>query len=130
LAHQNADHGWGGGFLPAPLPDGELPQLDRECERGTVCSSVEETALAVEALIGCRENAAWEASLALGVEWLVDKIQRGEHRKCSPIGFYFAKLWYYENMYPLMFTVGALGRALQISAGSSPAHQPGIPLAT
>jgi squalene-hopene/tetraprenyl-beta-curcumene cyclase len=29
----------------------------------------------------------------------------------TPIGFYFAKLWYYERLYPLIFTVGALGRA-------------------
>jgi len=29
----------------------------------------------------------------------------------SPIGFYFAKLWYYEKLYPIIFTVGALNRA-------------------
>jgi hypothetical protein len=29
----------------------------------------------------------------------------------SPIGFYFAKLWYYEKLYPLIFTVSALGHA-------------------
>jgi squalene-hopene/tetraprenyl-beta-curcumene cyclase len=28
----------------------------------------------------------------------------------SPIGFYFAKLWYYEELYPVIFTVGALQR--------------------
>jgi squalene-hopene/tetraprenyl-beta-curcumene cyclase len=32
--------------------------------------------------------------------------------KASPIGFYFAKLWYYERLYPLIFTVAALGQAL------------------
>jgi squalene-hopene/tetraprenyl-beta-curcumene cyclase len=28
----------------------------------------------------------------------------------SPIGFYFAKLWYYERLYPRIFTVAALKR--------------------
>jgi squalene-hopene/tetraprenyl-beta-curcumene cyclase len=27
----------------------------------------------------------------------------------SPIGLYFAKLWYYEKLYPLIFTVASLG---------------------
>jgi squalene-hopene/tetraprenyl-beta-curcumene cyclase len=129
LAHQNADHGWGGGFLPSEkgLSDGAG---DRECERGAVCSSVEETALAVEALIGCREKEGLEPSLLDGVHWLVDKIERSEHRKCSPIGFYFAKLWYYERLYPLVFTVGALGRAARVMAGSPLSLQPGIPMPT
>jgi squalene-hopene/tetraprenyl-beta-curcumene cyclase len=34
-------------------------------------------------------------------------------REPSPIGFYFAKLWYYEKLYPLIFTVSALGQALR-----------------
>jgi len=28
----------------------------------------------------------------------------------SPIGFYFAKLWYYEKLYPMIFATGALER--------------------
>jgi squalene-hopene/tetraprenyl-beta-curcumene cyclase len=129
VAHQNADRGWGGGFVPSQkgLTDDESP---RECERGAVCSSVEETALAVEALLGCREKEGFEPSLVDGVHWLVDKIERSEHRKCSPIGFYFAKLWYYERLYPLVFTVGALGRAARVPAGSPLSLQPGIPMPT
>jgi squalene-hopene/tetraprenyl-beta-curcumene cyclase len=130
LAHQNADHGWGGGFLPITPAPGEPAHLMRECSKGAVCSSVEETALAVEALIGCREGEMLESPLTQGVEWLVDKIERSEHRKCSPIGFYFAKLWYYERLYPLLFTVGAVGRAARVLAGSPQTLQPGIPLPT
>ena len=26
----------------------------------------------------------------------------------APIGFYFAKLWYYEKLYPMIATVAAL----------------------
>ena len=30
----------------------------------------------------------------------------------ATIGFYFAKLWYFERLYPLIFRTGASGRAL------------------
>ena len=37
---------------------------------------------------------------------LVDrKVESGEWLRPSPIGFYFAKLWYYERLYPMIFTV-------------------------
>ncbi|MDB6155691.1 MAG: shc, partial [Chthoniobacteraceae bacterium] len=67
--------------------------------------SVEETALAVEALAGYRADAA-----NAGARWLVQKIENGSWRTPSPIGFYFAKLWYYERLYPQIFTVAALGK--------------------
>jgi squalene-hopene/tetraprenyl-beta-curcumene cyclase len=50
-------------------------------------------------------------ALCRGLEWLVCRVERGEHRQAAPIGLYFAKLWYYEELYPLTFTVAALGRA-------------------
>ena len=60
-----------------------------------VASSVEETAVALAAL-GPDEA---------GVEWLA-----GAEVSPAPIGFYFAKLWYWERLYPLIFAVDALGR--------------------
>ena len=30
----------------------------------------------------------------------------------APIGLYFAHLWYYEELYPLIFTTGAFGKYL------------------
>jgi squalene-hopene/tetraprenyl-beta-curcumene cyclase len=45
------------------------------------------------------------------VEWLMEKVRDGHWRDPAPIGFYFAKLWYHERLYPLIWTVGALGRA-------------------
>ena len=89
-ALQNADGGWNGG---AGGP-----------------SSVEETALAVEALAGTAQFAALER----GVEWLIARVESGAWREPAPIGFYFAKLWYYERLYPLIFTVGALRKALAL----------------
>ena len=31
----------------------------------------------------------------------------------APIGFYFAKLWYFERLYPLIFATAAAGRLHQ-----------------
>jgi squalene-hopene/tetraprenyl-beta-curcumene cyclase len=99
LVHaQNPDGSWGG--FPKGSP------------------SVEETALAVEALasLPCDGNAA--AAMSAGLGWLLEKIESDEWRRPSPIGFYFAKLWYYERLYPMIFTVAALGRAKDCLAQS------------
>ncbi|MEQ1859064.1 MAG: prenyltransferase/squalene oxidase repeat-containing protein [Chthoniobacteraceae bacterium] len=81
---QNDDGGWGGA-------------------RG-IFSTTEETALAVEALAGTRHVGATDR----GVAWLVERVESGAWRAPAPIGFYFAKLWYHERLYPLIWTVGAL----------------------
>ena len=97
-ATQNADGGWGGA--------------------AGIASSIEETALAVDALAGClakgRRSEAMETALARGAMWLVERVESGVWREPAPIGFYFAKLWYFERLYPLIFTVGALGRAANL----------------
>ncbi len=93
-------------------------------------SSIEETALAVEALLAALpttdhrpptdRNAAEGrnategvpySAVVRGLNWLLDRVEQNQHRQPAPIGFYFAKLWYYERLYPLTFTVAALGRA-------------------
>ncbi len=89
LGAQNDDGGWGGG-------------------RGTP-SSMEETALAVEVLLDA--GPAAEAAVGRGLEWLIRRVEEGGLHEPTPIGFYFAKLWYFEKLYPIIFTVAALGRA-------------------
>ena len=96
---QNADGGWGGG--PA-----ESDNRNHRCR-----SSVEETALALEAVLGRGSNRSPQDVITKGIAWMIEAVQAGRHREASPIGFYFAKLWYYEDLYPLIFTVAALGRA-------------------
>jgi squalene-hopene/tetraprenyl-beta-curcumene cyclase len=98
--NQNADGGWGGA----------VPESLGEREGGV--SSVEETAVAVEALASVGSGSQFEPALGDGLRWLVEAVESGRHRQASPIGFYFARLWYYEKLYPLAFTVSALGRAL------------------
>ena len=47
-----------------------------------------------------------------GLAWLLDRVDQGTWVEPSPSGFYFAKLWYFEDLYPLIFTVAALRRAV------------------
>jgi squalene-hopene/tetraprenyl-beta-curcumene cyclase len=82
-SQQNTDGGWGGG-------DGSP-------------SSIEETAVAVEALAGEDRKA-----VQCGVRWLIDRTDAGRHFPPSPVGFYFARLWYFERLYPMIWTTGAL----------------------
>jgi squalene-hopene/tetraprenyl-beta-curcumene cyclase len=77
-------------------------------------SSVEESALAVDALLDCGEVAGSREALERGIRRLVELVEDGGFVNASPIGFYFAKLWYFEQLYPVIFCAGALGRALRI----------------
>jgi squalene-hopene/tetraprenyl-beta-curcumene cyclase len=86
LRAQNADGGWGGFAKCSP--------------------SVEETALALEAMAGTEHTAAVDR----GTRWLVGAVESGAWREAAPIGFYFAKLWYFEKLYPFVFAAGALGK--------------------
>ena len=78
LSNQNDDGGWGGGW-------------------GTP-SSIEETALAVERL--CHSDgddaALDENPIGRGVAWLIEHTDHGRSFPPLAIGFYFAKLWYWE----------------------------------
>jgi len=71
--------------------------------------TIEESALAVCALAG-KDN---EACL-LAFEWLEHERQKSGLRS-SPIGLYFAMLWYDEKLFPLIYYVEALRRYLKSS---------------
>ena len=111
LAAQHRDGGFGG--------DRNIPP------------TIEETALALEALaewllapVGLEERglrSEVETSARAAVAWLVQATQEGRTFPARPIGLYFARLWYSERLYPVIFTVSALGlarRALGVAAGS------------
>lgn len=94
-------------------------------------SSVEETAVIVEGLasVAAIENNAMRERFAAknliengnaagnitgvtllreGVRWLSEATQHHRLDDATPIGLYFAKLWYYEELYPRVFTAAAL----------------------
>ena len=56
-----------------------------------------------------------ETAISLGLSWLIARVEDGRFREPSPIGFYFAKLWYFEALYPLIFTVAALRKAAEVT---------------
>ena len=77
--------------------------------------SVEETALCLEACtawagVSNEARDGFQSSIRHGSEWLLEKVESGSWREPAPIGFYFAKLWYFERLYPLIFTASALER--------------------
>ena len=92
-------------------------------------SSIEETALAVDALAkacmfagegewlaGGVDDAALESAIDRGCEWLIARCSQigTQPLEPSPIGLYFAQLWYFEKLYPLIFAVAALGRVASL----------------
>lgn len=87
LSAQNGDGGWGGaGRLPSTL----------EC-----------TGIAVDALAGFPEA---EEQVLRGAVFIAEKITAAADSmpEPSPIGLYFASLWYEERLYPLLFSLPAL----------------------
>ncbi len=94
LDAQNPDGGWGGA--------------------AGIASSIEETALAVDALASaCRCGGDHDllSSVRRGVDWLISHMDEGRSTPASPIGLYFARLWYFEELYPRIFALAALGKA-------------------
>jgi len=93
LDAQNTDGGWGG--------DKGIP------------SSNEESALAMIALSHFL-SAEIEQAVARGAHYLIECVHRDTWRTPSPIGLYFASLWYSEELYPVAWTLEALGRVLRL----------------
>ena len=67
---------------------------------------------------------ALSESIIKGVEFLVKGLESDRHQVAWPIGFYFAKLWYHEKLYPHIFTASALGKFLRTSSDSSDSDWP------
>jgi squalene-hopene/tetraprenyl-beta-curcumene cyclase len=103
LSIQNPDGGWGGAKDVVPC--------------------IEETAIAVNALTVClnmSDKAEFDVpvqkiknAICKGTSWLIKETDQGQSLRPSPIGLYFAKLWYYERLYPLIFSTAALMRLKQ-----------------
>jgi len=107
LSAAGEDGGWGGAAGVSP--------------------SIEETALAVEALsgllvppgvgAGALPVEAVRSAVRAGTAWLIEHTRGGTEFAPAPIGLYFAKLWYFERLYPIIFTVAALSRASEALGG-------------
>ena len=105
LANQNTDGGWGGGINT---------HYSRFAQNSNVVSStIEETAIALEGIMSESDTTNASDSILGGLDWLCSAIQNGQHQISQPIGFYFARLWYHEKLYPLVFSLSALNKGLE-----------------
>ena len=105
LANQNADGGWGGGI--------NTRYTNTERIKESVSSTIEETSAALEGIMFGSDTNDASASILRGLEWLCASIEAGHHHISQPIGFYFARLWYHEKLYPLVFSLSALNKGLE-----------------
>ncbi len=83
--------------------------------------SIEETALAIDALASIVGLPVWcgqggsectmaigeiQGAIARGTNWMMEHTR--ESFAAAPIGLYFARLWYYETLYPVIYALSAL----------------------
>ncbi len=105
LNHQNSDGGWG---------------LQHQG-----ISSIEETSLALSSLLNFSNNSEKfkeifnlekekiNESISQGINCLIQITNSGKNFPDTPIGLYFASLWYSEQLYPIIFTIPVLAKTLQ-----------------
>jgi squalene-hopene/tetraprenyl-beta-curcumene cyclase len=93
--------------------------LSAQCEEGGwggsqgVVPTIEETGVALTALSQEGRIGSEHAMTAVcrGVAWLTDAVSRLSDTTASPVGLYFARLWYYEDLYPIVFALAGLSAA-------------------
>ena len=98
LQSQNEDGGWGG-------------------KKG-VESKATLTGKALSALAGYADTP--KAAMERAVDYLLKRHEEGTLLKNEPIGLYFARLWYSEELYPLIFVLDGLKKYKKRPPSSSP----------
>ena len=101
---------------PKSLPSagGSTVKVSSENAEKTLAGGITKETAGLPSLDAGKE--ALSESIIRGVEFLVAGVDSGRHRIPWPIGFYFAKLWYHEKLYPHIFTASALGKFLRVSS--------------
>jgi squalene-hopene/tetraprenyl-beta-curcumene cyclase len=74
-------------------------------------SSIEETAVALQALSSSDSS---PSALRPSLEWLLTVTEHGTRFPSAPIGLYFARLWYHEQLYPVIWSLGAFHAARKV----------------
>ncbi|MGQ0732115.1 MAG: prenyltransferase/squalene oxidase repeat-containing protein [Acidobacteriota bacterium] len=75
-------------------------------------ASLEETGLALQALARLARLSGSDSRLmsagCRAVQWLIAALAGPDEPVAAPIGLYFARLWYFEELYPLVFPLAGL----------------------
>ncbi|MBQ2182319.1 MAG: squalene--hopene cyclase [Bacteroidaceae bacterium] len=98
LQSQNEDGGWGG-------------------KKG-VESKATLTGKALSALAGYADTP--KTTMERAVDYLLKRHEEGTLLKNEPIGLYFARLWYSEELYPVMFVLDGLKKYKSLTPNPSP----------
>ncbi|MBQ5460685.1 MAG: squalene--hopene cyclase, partial [Bacteroidaceae bacterium] len=98
LQSQNEDGGWGG-------------------KKG-VESKATLTGKALSALAGYADTP--KTAMERAVDYLLKRHEEGTLLKNEPIGLYFARLWYSEELYPLIFVLDGLKKYKSLTPNPSP----------
>ena len=98
LQSQNEDGGWGG-------------------KKG-VESKATLTGKALSALAGYADTP--KVAMERAVDYLLKRHEEGTLLKNEPIGLYFARLWYSEELYPLIFVLDGLKKYKSLTPNPSP----------
>ena len=99
VAEQHSSGGWGGA---------------KDC-----VPSLEETGVTLKALAqSSSADPALREAVRRGVQWLLDATEDGTQFGTAPIGLYFARLWYHERLYPVIWSLGALKAAKELFSKS------------
>lgn len=141
ISVRNLDGGWGGGMgAPSSLEETALAvesiaagivALGVAREPASLHSNSEvprSNHLRIQLRPGMRlpaEDAALGA-VRNGAAWLIDPVRWSKAQNPSPIGFYFAKLWYAEAAYPVVFSMAALHQVKLLSEAMSESRFLGI----
>ncbi len=103
LINQNIDGGWG-------------------AVKG-VSSSIEETAWVIDALSSLLLSSYEiqgqndiKSAIKKGLGWLMPRIEEPDKISATAIGLYFARLWYYEELYPLIFSLSAMQKVCLVKS--------------
>ncbi|HEX5471736.1 MAG TPA: prenyltransferase/squalene oxidase repeat-containing protein [Lacipirellulaceae bacterium] len=124
MAAQHTNGGWGPPRAPVDyaVTEKDGPRGRRANEAMVQFCSVEETALAISALLPLAENnLAIPKCVSRGLTWLINAIEQDSHRHPAILGFTSLKLWYDERLYPLAFAAGALSQAVRSVRVETPA---------
>jgi squalene-hopene/tetraprenyl-beta-curcumene cyclase len=90
-------------------------------------SSIEETGVVLSALGRVRspgDEGAVALAVARGAGWLVSATRDRPTIDAAPIGLYFARLWYSEELYPLIFALEGLASSRAGGPDSAAARGP------